>query len=278
MTKRPVFMAHDKWPYYRTAYVDFDWNPGFAVSQKRKNITAMHIAFRASYPESNVLEISSKSMQEHGEDLSAFFLKKFVPQLNEARPVECVFQAGKVFENGGPYEDILLKAPREAKRDDRLKTSGKLVCFKFDGTEYPLEPKTLFYDHLYINALLENPELITAVMKYDAFTDVEFNPTKSINCQAKAAAVFVSLSRLGLLSKVKDLDSFKEIMIFRPKKTVEEKEEVLPEIDKGTVIVHKTWGEGTVWAVSGSVVVVDFGEIGSKKLGLDWVRKNCTIK
>ena len=36
-------------------------------------------------------------------------------------------------------------------------------------------------------------------MEYDAFTDIAFNPQKSINCQAEAAAVYVSLKRQGLL-------------------------------------------------------------------------------
>lgn len=34
---------------------------------------------------------------------------------------------------------------------------------------------------------------------YTAFTDIEFNPLKSLNCQAKAVAVFVGLSKANLL-------------------------------------------------------------------------------
>ena len=37
------------------------------------------------------------------------------------------------------------------------------------------------------------------ILNYDAFTDIEFNPKKSLNCQAKAAAIFVGLSRAGLI-------------------------------------------------------------------------------
>ena len=36
---------------------------------------------------------------------------------------------------------------------------------------------------------------------YDSFSDIEFNPQKSINCQAKAAAAFVGLSTQHLLSE-----------------------------------------------------------------------------
>jgi type I restriction enzyme M protein len=38
-------------------------------------------------------------------------------------------------------------------------------------------------------------------MEYDSFTDIEFNPEKSINCQAKSCALFVSLHREGYLTQ-----------------------------------------------------------------------------
>ena len=41
-----------------------------------------------------------------------------------------------------------------------------------------LNPKTIFYDWLYINAVLENPLLAAELLKYNAFTDIEFNPKK----------------------------------------------------------------------------------------------------
>ena len=51
------------------------------------------------------------------------------------------------------------------------------------------------------------------MLGYDAFTDIEFNPQKSINCQAEAAAVYVSLRKQGLLEEaLKNKDSFKEIV------------------------------------------------------------------
>ena len=59
-----------------------------------------------------------------------------------------------------------------------------------------------------INALLENQELAETALRYDAFTDIEFNPEKSLNCQAQAAAIFVSLSRQGLIEKAKDFEEF----------------------------------------------------------------------
>ena len=58
-----------------------------------------------------------------------------------------------------------------------------------------------------------NTELTKQIIEYDAFTDIEFNPSKSINCQAQAAAIFVSLYRKGILEEaLLDIDSFERIV------------------------------------------------------------------
>src|SRR5205085_12467442 len=85
------------------------------------------------------------------------------------------------------------KSPIEAKRDERLRSSGALTKFSFFGSDWALEPKTAFYDWLYINALLKNPDLVDRLTDRDGFTDIEFNPERSINCQARSAALFCAL-------------------------------------------------------------------------------------
>lgn len=115
--------------------------------------------------------------------------------------VEMAFQASKVFENGGPYIDILEKTSKQAKTDPRLKNSGRLKCFYFDKRRFELLPMTYFYNWLYINTLNLYPDLANALMEYDSFTDIVFNPDKSINCQARAAAVYVSLRKKGILEQ-----------------------------------------------------------------------------
>lgn len=212
MATRPVYVPVDRKPFVRVYSPEFTWNGGFAASQKQKNIVALHRAYCRRFPESKVLEISSKSLQEEGVKLSAFHLEKYVPSLERSIPVECVFQGGKVFTGGGPYTDLYCASPRDAKRDERLKSSGKLTNFFFEGNEVPLNPTTIFYDWIYINALLEHPELAKAVLEYDAFTDIEFNPAKSVNCQAKAAALFVALSRQGKLEECREFESFLKII------------------------------------------------------------------
>ena len=104
-----------------------------------------------------------------------------------------------MFENGGPFVDLLDVSSREAKKDIRLKDSGNLTGFRFFGKDFPLKPRTFFYDWLYINALNQNNPMKEEILNYSGFTDIEFNPKKSINCQAYSAALFVSLEKSGLL-------------------------------------------------------------------------------
>jgi hypothetical protein len=130
-----------------------------------------------------------------GTELSAFNLLYPEGSLTSGRPVECVFQSSKVFQNGGPFQDLLSAEPGDAKRDERLRTSGRLIAFDLEGQRWPSEPLTAFYDWIYIKALNAHPMNADAVMEYDAFTDIAFNPAKSFNCQARAVALYVSLRR-----------------------------------------------------------------------------------
>lgn len=208
MANRPVFAVRTRAPHVDIFMTDFTWNKGMAVSQKQKNITALHQAFNQRFPQKKVLEISSKSLQSLGVRLSAFNLPKYVPELDKSVPLECVFQGGKVFSGGGPYTDLYSGTARDAKGDPRLRSSGQLKSFFFDGAHFPLTPTTAFYNWLYIQSLKENPELARELLNYDAFTDIEFNPDRSQNCQAQAAALFVSLSRQGLLDRCDSFDTF----------------------------------------------------------------------
>lgn len=152
-------------------------------------------------PDKSVLEISSKSEVELGVKLSAFNLQILLPESDKKISVECAFQGSKIFKNGGAYTDLFYKTSREAKKDSRIRSSGNLIAFKFFDYNFPIEPKTYFYDWLYINALNENFDLKNEILKYDSFTDIEFNPKKSLNCQAKAAAIFVGLNNSGMIDE-----------------------------------------------------------------------------
>lgn len=211
MAVRPVFCATNSAPFCRVSDVEFEYASGFAVSQKQKCISNLHKSFLALRPQRSILEISSKSLLPLGVSLSAFNLPVAAEGLDCS--VECAFQGSKVFAKGGPYTDLYEKSSREAKKDVRLKESGNLTKFCFLGEDFPLMPKDLFYNWLYIKSLHANPELSAQILEFDSFTDIEFNPKKSLNCQAKAAAIYIGLHKNGLLEEaLKSPEDFKRIV------------------------------------------------------------------
>ena len=154
------------------------------------------------------LEVSTKSEDNLGVQLSAFNLKIRLKNGHEV-PLENVFHSSKVFQHGGPFKSLLALPAGEAKRDERLTNNGKLIGFTSNGFDWPLTPKTIFYDWLYINTVMTYPELLSELEQFNAFSDIEFNPKKSINCQARSAALLVSLHKQGLLEKyTADANSF----------------------------------------------------------------------
>lgn len=200
MAKRPIFIAESSGPtLVRVQSVEFTWHAGMAMSRRQMSMRSLHQEAQALHPGARILEVSRMSEDPLGEQLSAFNLTLKHPQLVRDVPVECAFQSSKVFELGGPFLDLLEVNPADAKRDVRLQESGRLTGFKYDGEDWPNEPLTAFYDWIYINALRRKPKLAETVMQYDIFTDIAFNPEKSINCQAGAVALFVSLVRRGEL-------------------------------------------------------------------------------
>lgn len=212
MAVRPVFVVSSDDNCFVQKNVQFEFFSGFSETQKQKSISSLHNSFLSKHSNMKILEISSKSQNPLGINLSAFNL--MIENNNGNKfSVESAFQASKVFELGGPYRDLLSVSSKEAKKDIRLRNSGKLIAFKISGKTFKITPKTLFYNWLYINALNMHEDLTKQIIEYDAFTDIEFNPNRSINCQARAAAIFVSLYRKGVLHEaLKDIDSFERIV------------------------------------------------------------------
>lgn len=210
--QRPVFMPRvNSDNLVKTDMVRFERHVGFASRQKKKSINDLHQVIRKKYGFSQVLELSSKSGNELSFLLSPLSLKLTDERSGEQHSVENIFQASKVFEHGGPFTDLLTVSPRQAMKDERLKTSGALIGYNDFGMEWNVEPLTMFYDWLYVNALKQNPQLIEEVMQYQAFTDIEFNPTKSIHCAAYSLALFVALNKRELLDNIEDPIAFYDL-------------------------------------------------------------------
>ena len=120
----------------------------------------------------------------------------------------------------------------------------------------------------------------------------EFSPNASANCQAMAAAIFVSLNKLGKLDLLKnpkdfanlfkksntsDIETMPECEIFVAD---DNKSELQPnpveiKFEVGSVIRHKKWGIGEVLSIEGDNVTVLFIREGEKKLDLFWCKNFC---
>lgn len=213
MSKRIFFVALDRGnQFYEEKYVDFKFYTGFALSQKQKSIESMHEQIRKLDDKYLPFEVSRKSKNPLGQQLSAFNLMYFYEKYGKEYPVENVFQSSKIFEFGGPYLDLLNVSPSDAKKSDKLKSSGKLIRFSCDDEDWDLLPYSMFYDWIYIKSLIRKQDIFKKLVKYNVFTDIEFNSEKSKNCQARAVAIAVSLYKRGLLEKyMSDKDLFRSV-------------------------------------------------------------------
>lgn len=185
MAKRPAYLIENR-KVIRKDY-DFTWISGLSATQKRKCALSLQEAICSAEPSANVLEVSTKSSIPLGIKMSAFKLKL------DGYAFESVFQSNKILQMGGHLKFLLTYPPQEAKKRCRWMqedSGGDLIGFRYQDTDFPLNPKTLFYDYIYIKAINETltADEIQEIKKYSHFTDIEFNPAKSINTQAKAAA------------------------------------------------------------------------------------------
>lgn len=204
-TKRLAFLPTEpkEESLWRTEVIEFEWVPGLSTRQYQKSIKNLHDSLIKKLQITKILEISSKSQSDLGVSLSAFNLRLQMEGIDST--VESVYQGSKVFETGGPFPDIMNLSSLQAKRDERVKGSGNLKCFKFMSEFWELTDSPNFYDFLYIKALTQN-EFTNSLLEFDAFTDIAFNQkslkfdtSKSFNCQARSAAIYVSLHRRNKL-------------------------------------------------------------------------------
>lgn len=195
MAVRPVFVPSIRpGPLVEVVPVEFEWFPGLAPIQKTRSIESLHIAARrlGMYP---LLEVSTKSPQELGRRLSAFSLKLEVS--GAMYHLESVYQSSKVFSESGQHDELMCLDPYSAKKKIRELGRGQIVEFRCFGRSFPTEPKNAFYDWLYVRAIFPHREWISKHVDYYGYTDIEFNPERSINCQARAVAEFMCLEMRG---------------------------------------------------------------------------------
>ncbi len=215
--------------------VEFDWHSGMTWQVRQRSSDAMHEAILRKYPQSDlkpseILEVSTASHDyDLGQALSAMNLIYTDFDTEESHPLENWFQSSKVFvkdgKERGPYKELL--DVRLAKRYINPHPDKKTVeqfsgdplferiqdeiggsamsCFRLFGEDYPLIPRSAFYDFLYISALCQplNKELAEGLLGYRIFTDIMFNPgtgkTKRFNTQARSCAIYASLAKRNML-------------------------------------------------------------------------------
>ena len=204
MATRLMFIPDSKC-IYRDVEVDFKWVAGISISQRVKCALSLHDCIKSKY-NLRPLEISRASASELGRSLSAFNLKY------DGYTFENVFQSSKVFEGNIQNVDILNVNPREAKRAaDAMNLA--LIGFRYKGMDFPLVPRSLFYDYLYIDCVLKSSIDLSELDNYDCFTDCGFDQKKKFNCQARSIAILQSLRHLNLVEEaMKSPESFKNIV------------------------------------------------------------------
>tara|TARA_Y100000590_G_scaffold89545_1_gene100740 strand:+ start:1310 stop:2005 length:696 start_codon:yes stop_codon:yes gene_type:complete len=205
MAERPIFIPTPAAGLVEERSVEFEFFNGFSLAQKQRSIESLHEAAQTAPDINQILEVSTKSTNSNGVQLSAFNLSLSIE--SEPRPVllEAAYQGSKVFGNQGPFTYIYkVRDGREIKKIMRQYEGLSLTSFRWGTQDWELEPKTAFYDWLYLNALqelaFEEIELDALLFNFNAFTDIEFNPKRSVNCQARSCALYVALLKLNILS------------------------------------------------------------------------------
>ena len=75
MSIRPIYIPdYNQDMFVMSKDIEFQWHPGFSVSQKQKSIKSFHENATREHKLSNILEISTKSPTAIGVKCSAFNL------------------------------------------------------------------------------------------------------------------------------------------------------------------------------------------------------------
>lgn len=192
---RPIFIpTPDSSELVKEVSVQFEWSMGLLRAQKQKSVMSLHEQAQKIEPR-KILEISTYSQQTLGVMLSAHNLQ--LKSGNSTGAVEQLYQKAKVVVGENP-----------ASREGGSVKGGKPTYFLFEQRQWALEPLSAFYDWLYVNAVLQNIELSNILLEFDAFSDIAFNPKKSISTQARSAALYVSLVKLKRIDETKAPDDF----------------------------------------------------------------------
>lgn len=182
--------------------IEFKWEPGMSVAQKRRSCANLHSALSSKLGLKNPLDISSASTTPLGVKLSAFNL------MWNGKSVECWYQGSKVYSVAGHMKKLYDVDSMTAKKSMKNANLGSLIGFRLIDTDYPMNPRTVFYDYLYLQGLLQS-EYKDNVLEYDVFTDIQA-VTDIDACQARTVCIYKLLIEQNNLSVLGSFDTFKE--------------------------------------------------------------------
>lgn len=226
MAVRKIYLPLTEYPYAKEVSVTFPWSNG----SKHQNVQAVLDTFHDVYPEVPALEVSLASSQPEGIHAAAMKLPLHLAALGQEVPVGIVYEASKVFENGGPYAELLQCSRQQVQKDNRLLKSGKCVGYRLEEAEFPAEPPYAFFNWLYGCALRQNPEKADGVLKFGAFSDLDLGTTKKDrNSPARAAAVYAGLAAAGKLNCFDSYEAFVAETCVEPATQAPEVEEPVQE-------------------------------------------------
>ena len=217
---RPLFLPDSLGVLVREQFVTFAWHPGMTLSQLQRSVDDFHEE-AARLDISPVLEVSTRSRSPLGVSLSAFNLRLQTSMIERPVTIEAAFQSSKLYLNqGAPTYLLEWEDGRDIKARVREFQGEPITGFRFEEADWPLTPTTAFYDYLYLRGLRDlcndNDDVEDEILSYRGFSDIAFNPKRSLNCQARSLALFVALGgSQGLGNLLEDRESLLRLMVDR---------------------------------------------------------------
>ena len=185
MAVRPIFISSGdiEKPFIKKD-ISFKWVSGVSHIQLCRRRDSLSSEISKLYDIKKWLEVSSMSDKEIGIKLSA--LNLILNTSNGTDSVQNIYQSSKRY--SFDFTDY----------------------FKYNDLVFDSTPTGMFYDYIYMCAILQNSHLINDLVQFDIFTDIQFNPNKSLNTQARAVAIFKTLYDNNSLSIINDHEEFKK--------------------------------------------------------------------
>lgn len=186
MANRPIYISTgDINNPFTEDSISFEWKAGYSYVNKCKRRDNLKKEIAKKYDIDKWLEVSSISDKDIGRRLSALNLMLTLTNGNKYS-VESIYQSSKV------YKD------------------NHIIGFKFNNTVFENNPYGMYYDYIYMVALYQNKDYHEIIKDYYLFTDLFFNPNKSLNTQARAIAIFKTLHDNNCLKLLESVKGFKE--------------------------------------------------------------------